>query len=241
LEWTEAEPGRTEIGPNEIHIWRFPLPADPASAATVHLSADELARVRAMESASARGSFVASQTALRQVLAGYTGTPPGSLAFVRGRNGKPQLMPEAAGIRFNVSHSGRWGLIAVAESDVGVDVEAIRPRRASARLAERFLTEGERQLIRQREGSHSRAAFFMIWSRKEAYLKATGLGLAAPFGTVDSSGARLPDLDEHGNPRDSGTPWAISEFFVDEEHPAAVVARAQEVSLCFLTLRRSSP
>lgn len=240
MEWTEAEPARTKIGSNEVHIWRFPLQADPASADTANLSADELARFRAMGSASARDSFVASQTALREVLAGYTRMPPGNLAFVRGRNGKPQLVPETTGIRFNVSHSGRWGLIAVAAAEVGVDVEMIRPRRASARLAERFLTDGERQLMRQRESSHGRAAFFMIWSRKEAYLKATGLGLATPFGTVDSSGAKLPDLDEHGTPVGSDTPWAIREFFVDEEHPAAVVARAQEVSLRFLTLRRSN-
>lgn len=212
--WVESVPREAGIGPAEVHVWRFPL-GDPGS------------------------SNVASQSALREVLSGYTRTLPQEVEIVRAPRGKPMLAPPSAEVHFNVSHSGNWGLIAVALFAVGVDVEQVRPKRAAPALANRFLTQGERELLKQREATSGETAFFMIWTRKEAYLKAVGFGLSGPFSHVDSSGSRLPDLDEHGHQLAGDTPWAVEEFFVDDRHPATVVARAEQLALRPFTLRRS--
>ena len=207
--WTESAPGETRIGPAEVHVWRFQLHPAP------------------------------QRSPLLDVLAAYIGVKPLDVELATGPHGKPALASTAPGVHFNVSHSGSWGLVAVARVEVGVDVEQIRPRRASARLTDRFLTDGERRLLQSRLASHTEAAFFMIWSRKEAYLKAVGVGLSVPFSAVDSSRDKLPDLDAQGHQQTGSEPWIVKEFFVDELHPATVVARAAQISLTFLTFARS--
>ncbi|MGK2934652.1 MAG: 4'-phosphopantetheinyl transferase family protein [Gemmatimonadaceae bacterium] len=211
MEWIESEPDGHEIGPDEVHLWRFPL-----------------------------GFPDAGQSALRTLLAAYTGTPAGELTFSRGVHGKPMLASPASALEFNVSHSGDWGVIALARVPVGVDVEQVRPGRHSPALEKRFLTAGERALLRRRAVPDGEAAFFVVWCRKEAYLKATGFGLAAPFSRIDSSAARLPELDPDGAQLAGATPWAVAEFFVDEKHAGAVVARADGLSARLLTLRRQN-
>lgn len=238
MEWIEAEPGSPELGPGEVHVWRFPLDGSRLGTAAASLTPEELARAEGMTSPQAARSFIASQSALREVLVAHTRTRPQAIEFSRGAHGKPMLAGPARTVEFNVSHSGDWGLLALALVAVGVDVEQIRPGRASARLAERFLTPAERELLRLRASSDGDAAFFVVWSRKEAYLKAAGFGLAAPFSSVDSAGDKLPDLDEHGNQLPAGTPWSITDFLVDDRHVGAVVARMPQISPTFLTLRR---
>lgn len=239
MEWIESEPGAPEIGPQEVHLWRFPLDAPDDSAGTANLPDEERRRAEGMQSDTARLSFLASQSALRALLSAHTGTPPTELAFSRGAHGKPALASPASTIEFNVSHSGDWGVIALARVPVGVDVEQVRPGRATPALEKRFLTEGERDLLGRHAREHGDAAFFVVWCRKEAYLKATGFGLAAPFSRVDSSPPRLAELDESGAQLAGTAPWAVAEFFVDERHAGAVVARAERVSPRFFTLRRS--
>lgn len=208
--WMTSTPGETALGPTDVHVWRFNTDAR-----------------------------ITSESALREVLSGYTGTPPKEIEIVRAPRGKPMLAVPLAEIHFNASHSGEWGVVAIARVEVGVDVEQIKPQRASARLTERFMTAGERDLLQRRAESQGDAGFSMIWSRKEAYLKAVGVGLSVPFSTVDSSGERLPDLDEHGHQLTGTTPWAVAEFLVDDRHPATVVARAEQIFLHSFTLRRS--
>ncbi len=237
MEWIESEPGGHEVGPEEVHLWRFPLAAPDDSGDATNLPEEERRRAEAMQSAAARQSFVASQSALRALLSSYTNTPRDEIAFARTAHGKPMLASPESTLEFNVSHSGDWGVIALARAPVGVDVEQIRSGRTSPALEKRFLTDGERAMLGRRAQLGGDAAFFVVWCRKEAYLKATGFGLAAPFSRVDSSAALLPELDESGAQLAGATPWAVAEFFVDERHAGAVVARAKQLSPRFLTFR----
>lgn len=223
--------------PGEVHVWRFPLDDPPRSGVETTLTDAELARAREMSAPIAAASFAASQIAVRHVLAAHMHVPARSIEIVRGAHGKPMLAEGAGELQFNVSHSGDWGLLAVAHMDVGVDVEQVRPRRVHPRFEHRFLTPAERELLRARRGTDGDSAFFVVWSRKEAYLKATGFGLAAPFSKLNSAGDTLPDLDAHGNQLAGNNPWSIMDFFVDERHVGAVVARVPELSVKFFTLR----
>jgi 4'-phosphopantetheinyl transferase len=120
---------------------------------------------------------------LREILAHYLGADSRGLSIVRDPNGKPVLQPDV--LAFNVSHSGDLALIAVSRvGPLGIDVERERAEVATVDLARRYFTRSEAALVEANPRT-----FFRIWTRKEAWAKAQGLGLAIPLDAVDVSGA----------------------------------------------------
>ena len=98
------------------------------------------------------------------------------IRFVYGKNGKPYLgtgQGERLPLMFNLSHSGMYVAAAFGTEDVGVDVELIRP--GKQKIAQRFFAEDERKYL---EKCWTDEAFTGIWTRKEAYIKAVGTGIA---------------------------------------------------------------
>ena len=117
--------------------------------------------------------------ALHAVLALYLDRPA---HLVIDPDGKPRLADDA--LAFNLSHSGSLALVAVSQvGPLGVDVEEHRVIREVDRLARRYFTPGEAALV-----AAEPRAFFRLWTRKEAWIKAQGGGLAIPLDTVDVSG-----------------------------------------------------
>ncbi|MGH7311905.1 MAG: 4'-phosphopantetheinyl transferase family protein, partial [Candidatus Rokuibacteriota bacterium] len=155
-----------------------------------------------------RRRFIAGRGLLRAVLARYLGTAA-SAVRIRGDAGrKPQLHgPDDGGLRFNVAHSEDLALYAVAwQREVGIDVERIRPELDWAALAARFFSPPERAALAG-AGAEAAALFTRLWVAKEAYLKATGLGLA---GRLDQAPA-----------------WRIAGLDVGPDYAAAVAAEGQ--------------
>jgi 4'-phosphopantetheinyl transferase len=132
--------------------------------------------------------WIVARAALRIALGARLGTAPEAVRFGAGPHGKP----EVPGVRFNLSHSGARALIALADVEVGVDVE--RTARSS-RAVERTLTVGERAAL----GAGDRhVELLRVWCRKEALAKAIGGGLGwAPerFDTSRPDGFALIDLE----------------------------------------------
>jgi 4'-phosphopantetheinyl transferase len=120
--------------------------------------------------------------ALRAVLGGYLGVPPAEVTFVYGAHGKPALDGRHAALGFNVSHSGELAVVAAGwNRAVGVDVEAWRALPDLAALAARVFAPAERAVLDALAAVDRPAAFFRCWTRKEAFIKATGQGLAQPL------------------------------------------------------------
>ncbi len=112
------------------------------------------------------------------------------------RAGKPQLVSEQnpQALHFNVSHSGGMALIAVgSEHRLGIDIEKIRTDVDTNVLAERFFSSRERSGLQELPEHLRVQGFFACWTRKEAFLKATGEGLSFPLS--DFSVTTHPDLD----------------------------------------------
>jgi 4'-phosphopantetheinyl transferase len=132
-----------------------------------------------------RNHFTVARGLLRLILGGYLDSDPAALHFVYGTHGKPALAADNGGtlLRFNVSHSGGFALYAVAQQrELGVDIEQIRPEFAREQgIAERFFAPQEVATLRALPVDVQPEAFFACWSRKEAYIKARGLGLAMPL------------------------------------------------------------
>ena len=170
------------LGAHDVHVWRVPLDDETRVESYWALLDDEERRratrfVRDVH----RRRFIAAHGALRTILAGYLDARPTALAFVNGEHGKPALRDVTGRppVEFNLSHSDDLALVAVARAHpVGVDLERWSEVE-HLELAERFFSPGERSALRAlAHAPHLvEAGFFAAWTRKEAYLKATGQGI----------------------------------------------------------------
>ncbi len=119
--------------------------------------------------------------ALRDILATYLEISPDAVRTVEGPHGKPELGGAAGHLRFNLSHSGDLGLVAVVrDRDVGVDVERIDPRRDVLALAERALGADGAAAVRAAPAADRPVVFNRAWARREAVAKCAGTGLSTP-------------------------------------------------------------
>lgn len=148
------------------------------------LGADENARAQRFKFTLDRTYYVAAHIALRYLLAQATGVSPDLLAFETGAFGKPALLPcapETEACFYNLSHSGYWALVGIAQgagaAEIGVDIEVLRPADDLQDLMEQVLTPGEIAEIQRLDPAQHNTAFLKHWTRKEATLKAWGCGL----------------------------------------------------------------
>lgn len=218
--------GRLPLGTRDADVWRVSRADASRYGANLAaaLSADE--RDRAARIAVPGGSqrSVLARGVLRALLAAYTGEHPGALRLVRGPGGKPALPPEPgrAGLRFNVSHSGELMLCAVTRgADVGIDVERVDEERPHARVAAHFLTRRERAVLESLPPAERASAFFACWTRKEALVKATGVGMGVSLTRVEvpvSGGAPVATPHVDGHP----TRWVLRDLACGPGYRAAL-------------------
>lgn len=161
--------------PPDIEIWQLELDLGqpPAPEAWLDLDAGEQARARALRQPADCVRLVATHSALRRLLGQRLGRAAAALRFEAGRHGKPHLVG-APDLPFNLSHSGALALISLGSSgSLGVDIERIRPEALEPGVLDRVLTTEERVWV-----GADPATFFLVWTAKEALLKALGTGMS---------------------------------------------------------------
>lgn len=210
------------LGARDVHVWRIGLARD-ASAYLPVLSHDERDRARKFHFDAHRDAFVVAHGMVRTILGAYAGVAPRELSFVTTGQGKPSLVG-ANGVRFNLSHSGALALLAIAhDREVGVDVERWDTSVEHLALAEYCFSPLEQTSLRALGDTDRVAGFFAAWSRKEAYLKATGHGVSRGLDhfdvTLDIPARILDDRLEGAVSR-----WSMHDLAVGEGYSAAVVA-----------------
>ena len=165
----------------QVHVWRTCLDRahDQVDALSGSLSADERARAGRLRTDEQRSRFTCGRATLRTLVARYLHLEPGQVPLRRDEGGKPFIADST--LSFNLTHAGSLGLFAFTlERRVGIDVESAARQVASDRIAERFLCESEASQLRSLQPAQVRhQAFMRCWTRKEAYLKATGEGISA--------------------------------------------------------------
>ena len=165
-----------------VHVWQLDL-RDMGADATSLLDAAETERAQRFVYAHDWRRYVAAHAWLRRILGAYLGVPPQQLRFATGAYGKPVLLqgPHGAGqaaLCFNLSHSKDLALIAVsAGMEVGVDIEAVRDDLPGPDLAAGVLSAAELEELAQCDAPDHATTFVACWARKEACLKALGVGL----------------------------------------------------------------
>ena len=214
------------IALDEVHVWSADLDRIPEALLRDPLSADEQERGRRFHFERDRRRFAATRGLLRRLLGRYLGLDPSRLRFAYGPRGKPFLAGEDE-LRFNVSHSGGLALLAFARGrEVGVDVERERPVPEAADIARHYFSAWEAaQLRRLRDGERT-AAFFRCWTRKEAFIKATGDGLSR---SLDAFDVTLAPGEPARLLRVEGEPEAARRFWIEDVSPAPGFAGALAV------------
>lgn len=225
-EYFIADPSRR----SEVHAWRFTLdpPSDRLSRYERSLNADELRRADRFRTEALRRRFVVGRGGLRAVLGRHLGCAAGDVEFSYGEHGKPALAQDR-GIEFNLAHTQDIALCAVARGRaVGVDVEGLRAIDNAARIILRFFSPREQTDFLALSDSERYTAFFRGWTRKEAFLKATGTGLATELDSFDVT--LRPDqpaaLLRVGSDPSEVNRWTICDIDVGPGLAAALVVAA---------------
>jgi 4'-phosphopantetheinyl transferase len=178
-----SQGGPPGFGPREVQIWGIWLNASDAALAYYRstLSLDEYNRAERFRFANLKRSYTVSRGGLRILLAHYLGCSPYEIELIVGPRGKPALRGLSQ-IRFNVSHSGQMALYAFTLGcELGVDVEELRELADAESIATRFFSAAEVSELLSLKPDDRGLAFFRCWTRKEAYIKAIGDGLAIPL------------------------------------------------------------
>jgi 4'-phosphopantetheinyl transferase len=193
---TPSVTGPFQLARDEVHSWCVTLdpPSETSAGLYATLTCDERNRSARLRFERDRQRFIVTHGALRELLGRYLRTPPDQIRFVCNAFGKPALSPEfGSRLKFNLSHSADLALIAIAaDADIGVDLEYIRAQPDYAEIARHFFSPAEvDRLSRLPRHLHARA-FLSCWTKKEAYVKACGEGLAMPPTTDPAHAAADP-------------------------------------------------
>jgi 4'-phosphopantetheinyl transferase len=224
-------PDRPAWPEGEVHVWRATLdwPAGSITALERSLSSDEEQRMYRFRVDDDRRRYLVGRGLLRLLLGRYLELPPYQLRFDYTPFGKPHLAAEFAhrSLQFNVSHSGKLLLIAIAAGRaLGVDVEQVRADVEVGAIAAHFFSTSEQGALGKLATALQVDAFFNCWTRKEAYIKAKGDGLSLPLDQFDVS--LMPDeeaqlLETRPDPNEARR-WRLANLDVADGYKAALAA-----------------
>jgi len=226
-------PDALELKSNQVDIWRVALDLYPVSAqwADFTLSTDESERAARFHFDKDRQRFTLAHASLRDILSRYLDCETSQIRFSANKYGKPMLLTDPK-MDFNISHSGEYILIAVTRGHkVGVDVEHFRMDLDHEKIAHRFFSQAEYEAFSKIPHEQKVIAFFICWTRKEAYIKAHGLGMSLPLDSFDVSlspnepavlRATRPDPTESDN-------WTLLSLDVHSEHAGALAVEGRDL------------
>jgi 4'-phosphopantetheinyl transferase len=223
-----ASCGEWTLKPDTVHVWWATLdqPAAYVDQLISTLSDDERARAARFPNERRLRSFVVARGMLREMVGQYVGTAPAAVQFAYGMHGKPRLVAPAGAetLEFNLAHT--HGLVVYAFTRgrcVGVDVERMRTLANAEQLARRFFSRQEHAALTTLPAEERHAAFWACWTRKEAYIKARGNGLAM----LRQFSVELASADgQHSLWAEDADRWSLYAFTPTADYVAALVAEA---------------
>jgi 4'-phosphopantetheinyl transferase len=228
--WMElrSPPALTE---GEAHVWLAHLPTarKTLNELSTLLKSDELARSQQFRTDLLRERWQLTRAILRSLLAQYSGVHPLKITFQLGVHGKPALAAALgqAGLQFNTSHSGDYAALAFTRcGDIGVDIEQTRGEmRRHESIAQRFFTRSEIVQLESVPKSEQVQAFYSLWTRKEAFVKARGDGVASGLDqfTVSLTEPRILDITNG-----DASQWSLSVLPIIDGYAGAMVVKAPE-------------
>ena len=240
---TLAAPPALQSG--TVHLWSLDLnlPALQVEALARLLTAEERQRAERFRFPKHRRRFLVRRARLRQLVAAYQGIPQPRLDFEYGPRGKPSLPshldahPEGP-LAFNLSDSEDLAVVALARGEpLGVDVEVLREMPEALSISKSFFAAPERDVLASVPEAQRDQTFFNCWTRKEAYLKATGDGLSVPLDRFTVTlhpdhDCRFEEID--GDPEQAAR-WTLIAFAPQAGAVGALASERRDLSVgaCF--------
>jgi 4'-phosphopantetheinyl transferase len=220
---------RSPITHDSVHVWIADLAGyiPSANEFLLTLSPDEQVRADRFVFELHRGRFIACRGILRDILGHYTGVAPKLLRFDYNTYGKPELAsdPGRGQVKFNISHSAGLAAFAITSGRrIGIDIEHVRPLDDLHSITKRFFSASEQEALANLAPEESTRGFFSCWTRKEAFIKAKGMGLSIPLDSFDVS--VHPD-EPPRLLRDSGDPgetekWSMAALRPSDDYVGAL-------------------
>ena len=235
LEWPALGPGDDPLTlPTErVDCLAVSLTAPSADAQGLlrsFLSAREIEIARRHRHEHDRANYVTRHAALRLILARYLKVSPASLVFAEETNGRPILASPAAPLYFNLGSSGDIALLAVScVAPVGVDVEKVREIANLPALARDHFAPTEFDDLNRLAPEERLFSFFVTWTRKEAFVKATGLGLSFPLDGFSTGRTDSPAAVDVGGARDKD--WTMQDLVPAPGYAGALAIHQPRVAI----------
>lgn len=219
---------------DEVQVWQVGLQQPPAIIEQFHavLNAEERQRAARFHFPADQRRYVVGRGTLRTLLGHYLQTPPAHLTFTYNAYGKPQLAgtAESLPLQFNLSHSGEHALYAITQHRiVGIDIEWMRTNLEYLDLARHVFSPYEQAVLAALPAPEQLAAFYRGWTRKEAFIKARGLGLSLPLDQFDVTlqGDVPPQLLATRDDPAEAERWRLCDLPCPAGYAAALVVAGQ--------------
>lgn len=232
-------PSQIPILKDDIHLWRanLDLSAIEIECLSATLSAEEIARANKFKFPQHRRRFIAARGILRQLLGEYLQLNPSEVKFAYGDRGKPFLSGSLgnSSLQFNVSHSQEYALLGFSlNRPIGVDIEYLRQMPDALKIAQRFFSQREFSLLCDAPAEQQNRLFFLLWTAKEAYLKAIGIGLSGMLDNVEITFDTTQISARLGIEQDrvALTNWSLYSYIPTSDYIAAIA-----VEMCFTSLQ----
>lgn len=235
--WNHSS-GAIELGADEAHVWRASLDQGAKVIANLAalLSQDEYRRALKYHRPIDRDRFIAGRGILRKIISAYLALSPGELQFTYNEYGKPAVSDDQndCALNFNLSHSAELALYAITRRRVvGIDIEYIREDFATLEIAEHFFSKDEVTALKSLPTDQRAMGFFNCWSRKEAFIKAKGMGASYPLDrfTVSLAPGSPPALLKVDDDEREARRWRVYELKPGTGYAAALIAAEPPVTL----------
>jgi 4'-phosphopantetheinyl transferase len=237
----ESAPSQLHLVDHEVHVWRadLDLPAKQVSKLLSFLDNAEQGRAERFIFDRDRTRFAVARSILRLLVARYLNTSANTIEFKYGPQGKPALTPDSP-LRFNLAHSDRVALYAFSlDRDLGIDVESQRrfAHLHNREIVQSHFSQKEQEEFYSLDPELQESAFYLGWTRKEAYLKARGEGLQIPLQSFDVS------LDPEGPAilrSHDAAHWELHSFDPEPDFAAALVVEGANCKLRYWEWPHSS-
>lgn len=220
---------------NQVHLWLVNLNISNKQIAeelTNILSPDEMARADRFRFEEHKNRFIAARGFLRKIISYYLQISSREITFKYSDRGKPELANN--NLKFNLSHSQDTALYALTNNNlIGIDLEYLRSNVECDKIAQRFFSPAESELINSLPPKQKTQTFFHFWTIKEAYLKATGEGLVGGLETVkiDLNGDAEVIVKAIANNSTEANNWFFSSFIPQNDFIASVAINTRETAL----------
>jgi 4'-phosphopantetheinyl transferase len=223
IEWLNGSSCTYSVSQSN-HIWQINILSHlkHIDAVSNLLSTDEQERANRYYREKDKQRFILARAILRLLLARYLNQDAKQLIFEIGENKKPHVKGDSS-LHYNVSHSGDYILIAISDSEVGIDVEQPDHNMHYEEIMHISYSQPEADFVKA--SADPRQTFYTLWTRKEALLKATAKGIDDALKFIPSiDGAHHTMYNTIGSEKD----WIVQSFPIDDEHIGSIASQYSE-------------